>query len=408
MSRSASTEGVPVTAELAVQASAQHELQRTTVRATTPRRVPAGTAEAASASVYTELARRIKAAGLLRRRRGWYVLRVAVLAGLLAVGAVLLVGLRRTWWQLAVAGYFGVLFTQTAYLAHHGAHRQVFESGPRNETFSRIVGNLGVGLSYGWWMTKHSKHHANPNTLGKDGDIRPGALVFTPRDAADRTGAARWWMARQGWFFFPLLLLAGFDLHRNAILAIIRGEVRRPILEGALITVRLAGFAIVVLLLLGPLLGVVFLLVQVAVFGFTMGSTFAPNHKGMRLIGAGERVDYLRRAGADLPQHHRRLVHPHRDGRAELSDRAPPVPEHAQREPPPRPSPGPRVLRGDRGAVHGDDAAAILGDRGPVPAPGRDPARRPLRLPRRCRVPYRNVLVTHFAITDRRTGTRWR
>jgi fatty acid desaturase len=30
-----------------------------------------------------------------------------------------------------------------------------------------------VGISYGWWMNKHSRHHANPNKIGKASMPRP-------------------------------------------------------------------------------------------------------------------------------------------------------------------------------------------------------------------------------------------
>lgn len=266
-------------------------------RATRPRTAPPGTAEGAHASDFTELKRRIVSAGLLERRSGWYLLRSAVLLLCFAAAVLLLLLLGRTWWQLALAAVFGLLFTQTAFFAHDAAHRQVFVAGRRNAAFARMLGNLGVGLSYGWWMHKHSRHHANPNTSGKDGDIRPGALVFTPDDAAERTGLAATLGRYQGWFFFPLLLVAGLDLHRNAILAVIRGDddIEHRVLEGALIAVRLVGFAALVLIAAGPAIGVAFLGVQVAVFGFSMGSSFAPNHKGMILIDPHARVDHLRR-----------------------------------------------------------------------------------------------------------------
>ena len=288
-----STRGLSVARQLVSTPEASSPGPSSHVRATRPR--PSGSSAASHASDYTALAVQVKAAGLLDRRLGWYVVRLTGLLVLFALGLVLLLALGRTWWQLLVAVLFGVLFTQTAFLAHDSAHRQIFTSGRHNEVFSRIIGNLGVGLSYGWWMTKHSRHHANPNTAGKDGDIRPGALVFTPEDAAKRTGRAAWLMARQGWFFFPLLLLAGVDLHRNAVLAILRREVKEPLLEGVLITIRLVGFTTLVLVALGPLLGCAFMGVQVAVFGFTMGATFAPNHKGMPLIAPDQRIDYLRR-----------------------------------------------------------------------------------------------------------------
>ncbi|BDZ47498.1 fatty acid desaturase [Naasia aerilata] len=265
-------------------------------RTTQPRRVKAGSAQTAHASDYTALANEIKAAGLLERRPGWYVMRCAALALALGLGFVLLFTLGQTWWQLLVAVYFSVVFTQIAFLAHDSAHRQVFESGKRNEWFSRVVGNLFVGLSYGWWMNKHSKHHANPNTVGKDGDIKPGAIAFTVEDAAARTGAAGWLTSKQGYFFFPVLLLAGIDLHVNAIKSVAGAEpVKHRFVEMALLAVRLIGFPVLVFLALGPVLGGVFWLVQLFAFGLYMAGSFAPNHKGMPIIGEGERVDYLRR-----------------------------------------------------------------------------------------------------------------
>ncbi len=265
-------------------------------RTTSPRQKRPGTGQAAHTSDYTALSAEIKAAGLLERRPMWYFLRCVVLAAALALGFVLLLTLGQTWWQLLVAVYFSVVFTQVAFLSHDSAHRQVFESGKRNEWFSRIVGNLTVGLSYGWWMTKHSKHHANPNTMTKDGDIRPGAIVFTQEDAAKHTGLRAKILAKQGWFFFPILLLAGIDLHVNAVKAVLGAEpVKHRWVEGLLLAVRLIGFPVLVLLTLGPVLGTAFMLVQLFTFGFYMAGSFAPNHKGMPIIGEHEKVDFLRR-----------------------------------------------------------------------------------------------------------------
>src|SRR5438309_336061 len=171
------------------------------LRRTTTRGPAGGRAQGDYVAEYSGLLREVRAAGLLERRRGWYAARVLALLVLFGIGFALLFGLGTSWWQLATAAYFGLLFTQTAFLAHDSAHKQIFASGPRGVLFSRIIGDLGIGLSYGWWLDKHSRHHAHPNTIGTDGDIRPGALVFTPRDAARRTGVAAWLMARQGWFF---------------------------------------------------------------------------------------------------------------------------------------------------------------------------------------------------------------
>lgn len=266
------------------------------VRTTRPRTVAAGSREAAHASDYTGLARQVRAAGLLERRPGSYVRRAIVLGVLFAVGFALLLTLGRTWWQLLVAGYFSVVFTQAAFLGHDSAHKQIFTSGPRGEFVSRLISNLLVGLSYGWWMNKHTRHHGNPNTVGKDNDITPGAVVFRVEDAESRTGLQRWLTARQGYYFLPILLVAGLDLHVGAVRAVLgREKMAHRLMEAVLVGIRLVGFTTLVLVVLGPVLGAAFMALQVGTFGLYMGGTFALNHTGMRLIEHDEKVDYLRR-----------------------------------------------------------------------------------------------------------------
>lgn len=245
---------------------------------------------------FLELSRRVKAAGLMARRPGWYAARAAVLAAGFAGAGALLLSLGRTPWQLAVAALFGVLFTQAAFLGHDAAHQQVFTSGRRNEQLSRVVANLVVGLSHGWWTRKHGRHHAHPNTLGKDGDIATGALVFDPTDVPARTGALGWVTRRQGWLFFPMLTLEGLSLHVSAVRTVAGGrDLPGRTLEAVLLAVRLLGFPALLVTVLGPALAAGFLAVQLVVFGVYLGATFAPNHKGMPLIGERETVDFLRR-----------------------------------------------------------------------------------------------------------------
>ncbi|GAA1856068.1 acyl-CoA desaturase [Myceligenerans crystallogenes] len=245
---------------------------------------------------YFDLAELVNEQGLMERRYGYYVLRTALLAAGLAVATVLLLTLGQTWWQLAVAVLYGVLFTQGAFLAHDAAHLQVFRSGRRNEWFSRIIGNLVTGLSHGWWTRKHNKHHANPNVIGKDGDIDTGTLVFVPGEAAGRTGFMGWVTRRQGWLFFPMITLFGPVLHASAIRSLVTTPgVKHRGWEFTLLGVRLVGFTALVYLVLGPVLGTAFLVVQLMTFGFYMAATFAPNHKGMPLLPKDNSVDFLRR-----------------------------------------------------------------------------------------------------------------
>ena len=215
---------------------------------------------------------------------------MAALAGALT-GVVLL---QDSWFQLLIAAALGVIFTQFAFLGHEASHRQVLASGPANDRLGRVLANLFVGISYSWWMNKHTRHHGNPNRVGKDPDIALGTVSFLPEDAAGTTGLRAWVVRRQGWLFFPLLLLAGLDLHQASF----RGLFGKGRVEGrALELVMLGARSVIYLGLLFWLLPIgmafAFLGVQLAVFGVYMGASFAPNHIGMPIVPADAKLSFL-------------------------------------------------------------------------------------------------------------------
>ncbi len=172
---------------------------------------------------FTELAKAVRSRGLQGRRRGFYVMIFAVLVLALAGSATGMILLDDSWLQLLLAGALGVIFTQFAFLGHEASHRQIFESGRANDRSGRVLAAL-VGISYGWWMNKHSRHHANPNKIGKDPDIESDTVSFLEESAAARKGALAWITRRQGYLFFPLLLLEGLNLHVKSINSLSAGD----------------------------------------------------------------------------------------------------------------------------------------------------------------------------------------
>jgi fatty acid desaturase len=261
------------------------------------RTTPASGPRQASSSDFTELARSVREAGLLRRRYGYYWVRLAAVPLLTGGAVTVFVLLGDTWWQLLTAVAFGILFTQVAFLGHDAAHRQIFRSGRWNDWASLIIGDLFIGMSYGWWQHKHTRHHAHPNELGTDPDLELPVIAVAPgRSERRRAPISRWLLAHQGAFFFPMLLLEGLSLHASSVRRVCAREpvARRPV-EIAFLTVRLGGFLALVLLVLPPEKAVPFLAIELGVFGVYMGSCFAPNHKGMPLVPHGVRLDFLRR-----------------------------------------------------------------------------------------------------------------
>jgi fatty acid desaturase len=250
-----------------------------------------------SGSSFTALTRSIHEMGLMRRRYGYYWARLIGAVLVLAAWVVGFVWIGDSWWQLANAGLFAVVMTQISFLGHDAAHRQIFRSGRWNDWVSLIIANLLVGISYGWWQREHNRHHANPNKVGADPDIALTAIALTPAQATkQRSRLMRWLVAHQGWYFFPILLLLGLSMHYEAIRRVISpAKIQRRWVEIGFITLRLAGFAVLVFLVLPPEKGFAFLAVQLAVFGLYLGSSFAPNHIGMPLVSPKLKLDFLRR-----------------------------------------------------------------------------------------------------------------
>jgi fatty acid desaturase len=246
-------------------------------------------------SPYAHLLHQIRTAGLLERRTGYYVWKIAVTGLLFAAGWTAFGLIGNSWWVLIVAGFLAFVFTQLGFLGHDAGHKQISASRRANYVLGLLHGNLAIGLSYGWWVDKHNRHHAHPNTDGADPDLEIGALAFTSRQAGARGRVAAFAYRYQAFFFFPLLLLEGLSLHVESVRALLRRAGRPRAWESVLFTIHVVGYLGAVFLILSPVRAIVFILVQQGLFGLYLGCSFAPNHKGMAVLAAGDRSDFLRR-----------------------------------------------------------------------------------------------------------------
>ncbi|WP_299168496.1 acyl-CoA desaturase [uncultured Arthrobacter sp.] len=245
---------------------------------------------------YSALLKSVRAAGLLRRRRGYYVVLLCILglAGAVLWTSFFLIG--DAWTQLLVAAALGILYTQFAFVGHEAAHQQVFASRVANEWTARLIATSLVGMSYAYWTDKHGRHHVRPNGVNEDPDIAPGAVIFHNEVPANRGFIGRAFGTRQGYFLFPLLLFLGYTLYADSVKYLFRAaSVAHRWLEVALLGMRFGVYLSVVFLFLSPGVAVAFVAVQTAVFGLYMGGCFAPNHKGMPVLPERSRVDFFTR-----------------------------------------------------------------------------------------------------------------
>jgi fatty acid desaturase len=250
-------------------------------------------------SDFATLCRQIRGAHLLERRYASYVVRIVATVLAFAACWAAFVWLGDSWFQLITAAVLGVVFTQVAFLGHDGGHQQIWRNRRANDLLTIVAGDLLVGLSYGWWIDKHNRHHSHPNHEGVDPDIGDGVLAFTTDQVAIRHARLGRFIARhQAALFFPLLTLEGLQLHVAGARHLLspstgRGRYRR--LELVLFTTHTVAYVSALLIVLTPAQALAFFAIHQAVFGLYMGLSFAPNHKGMPTIAPGHSMDYLRR-----------------------------------------------------------------------------------------------------------------
>ncbi len=259
----------------------------------------------ARGSEYATLSRQIRHAGLLAPRPRYYAWKITLTVAALAIGWSIFVLVGDSWWQLGVAVFLAVVFGQLGFLGHDAGHQQVFATRRANYVLGVLCGNLGIGLSYGWWAGKHNRHHAHPNTEGADPDIAVGALAFYAAGAQAARGIQRLVFRYQAYLVIPMFFLEAISLHASGVGALLRqarrpgtspqGNGRHSAWEAGLLAVHFSAYLCAAFLVLSPVRAVLFILVQQGLFGFYLGCSFAPNHKGMPVLAAGDRTDFLRR-----------------------------------------------------------------------------------------------------------------
>jgi fatty acid desaturase len=247
-------------------------------------------------SEYAELMRSVRQAGLLERRPFFYAAHIAVNLTMLVGGWMAFVLVGDTWWQLVTAAFLAVVFAQSGFIGHDAGHRQIFRSWRANRIVGWVQGNLAIGLAFGWWVDKHHRHHAHPNQEGLDPDIDGTDIAYTSGQAAARRHPLTRFFARhQGVLFFPATMLLGLSLHIAGVKTLLRRGYRDRAIETVLLLTHLAAYVAVVLVVLSPLKALVFIVVQQGLFGLYLGCAFAPNHKGMPILGRDDDSDFLRR-----------------------------------------------------------------------------------------------------------------
>ena len=243
--------------------------------------------------VFGELKRRVQEAGLLEKNLKYSIYKVSQALVLVGLAVAALAFTERLWLQLLEAVFLAMACTQLGFIAHDTGHRQIFRSGRMHDLLGLLLVNGLLGFSWGWWVQKHNRHHANPNHLDHDPDIHFPVVAFSPEQAAEKPAHLRFFIKHQAFLFFPLLSLVAYSLRVDSVKYLSGNASRYRGAEILLLLVHVVLYAGFLAVALGPLRGLLVAIVHQAFFGIFLGSVFANNHKGMPLVGSGVRLEYV-------------------------------------------------------------------------------------------------------------------
>ena len=236
--------------------------------------------------------------GLLRRQPLYYTWKITQIVLMFAAGVTLLIFSESIWIHLFAALFMAFVYAQIAMLMHDAGHMQIFTRARGNKVVGQLCA-LVLGGSIESWTYLHNLHHAHPNREDSDPDIAIPFFVYSElqaREAKNRNMLKRFIIRNQGVFYFPLLLVTALVMRANAAQFLIK---RRKLFwrfwaDWLGFFLNIVCYFALLFYVLPPLHAVLFFVIHQAVWGFYMGSIFAPNHKGMPIIAADSDIDYLR------------------------------------------------------------------------------------------------------------------
>lgn len=244
-------------------------------------------------NLYIMLRTQISSAGLLEKKPFYYWSVGLLILGMLGLSFYFLVTLHNPVLKFLNVFLLALVTVQGGLWGHDLAHHQIFKSQRLYSIIGIVWWNLLLGGSFGYWNQKHSRHHAHPNTIDRDGDIYFPTLWFSPMLARGINTLQRKILPYQKNYFLPLLIFPHVVQIKNSISYLARQKTITAAAEAILFFLH---HAVVwyFFLAFSPFPQSLYLLVVYHVFvGIYLGIIFSPNHYGMPILPTKNDLDYL-------------------------------------------------------------------------------------------------------------------
>jgi fatty acid desaturase len=239
---------------------------------------------ASQSDPYLRLKAAVAAAGILNRSLCFYVpLILFTFAGyVLSVVAIILLD---DYLALTLACLSFSFFTvQQAGLMHDSGHRAVFRSRKFNNLLG-LASCAAIGMVLQNWMRRHNRHHLHPNQEELDPDLEIPFIAVTKDLYRNKRGLQRSLARWQVLYYYPIGSLVSLTNRLGSLSYFLRNRSHENIWLFCLyLPAIIAIFVLPFILFSIEKATFVFLLVHVS-SGIYLSSCFAPNHKGMPVVG---------------------------------------------------------------------------------------------------------------------------
>ena len=185
------------------------------------------------------------------------------------------------------------------FVGHDAGHYALSRLRWVNDVWGQIGMTLLCGMSFGFWRSRHNRHHAHcqevtgDQEVSGDPDMHFGFLFSVyPNSASWQTPLGRMFLRVQKWAFWPLAAFYWVTLRYDAIRDLFQRP-RETKVDRFLLPLHW------VLLLVVPALiwswpAAILAYVTVSCLSSLMtAAVFIPNHIGMRRLELGEKLSYL-------------------------------------------------------------------------------------------------------------------
>jgi len=260
-----------------------------------PAVAPPDNASDGTPNAYLALRRQLDRDGLFDQQMRYYIGQIVLMIGLAAAGFTSLFLVHRWSVQLAVAVYLAAVLGQLGLLVHDIGHQQAFRNRRATELSGLLLGCLGLGWSWSWWLNDHGEHHRYTNRPGRDPSTRRALAAFTEEDATAKRGFVRLIVKHQAAVEFPMYAFVPLLFFLESVAYLVRGKAKHVVAESLLLLAHYALFVALLITQFTPWQAVIFLVVHHGLLGLYGGSIVAPNHKGMPLLAEDTPLDFLHR-----------------------------------------------------------------------------------------------------------------